>query len=161
MRKSTTILLASAILLLVTVPARSNAENPTPYQGTVVTKTSHGYQALVDRLIGAVRANKMGVVARASATIGAKSLGLTIAGNQVVMVYHPKFAVRMLKASVAAGIEAPIRFYITENDDGTATLTYRKPSSVFAPYENAELDAMAVELDVIFERIAADAIGDP
>ena len=73
------------------------------------------------------------------------------------MVYHPKFAVRMLKAFVPAGIEAPIWYYITENADGTATLTYRKPSSVFAPYENSELDAMAIELDEIFARIAADA----
>jgi len=75
------------------------------------------------------------------------------------MVFHPKYAVRMLKASVAAGIEAPLRFYITENDDGTATLTYRKPSSVFAPYDNADLDAMALELDAIFASIAAAATG--
>ena len=75
----------------------------------------------------------------------------------VVMVFHPRFAVRMLEASVPAGIEAPLRFYITENADGTTTLTYREPSSVFAPYDNADLDAMAKELDAIFARIAADA----
>ena len=45
----------------------------------------------------------------------------------------------------------------TENADGTTTLTYREPSSVFAPYDNAEIDAMAKELDAIFARIAADA----
>jgi uncharacterized protein (DUF302 family) len=101
----------------------------------------------------------MGLVARASATLGAKKLGITIPGNMVVMVYHPKFAVRMLDASVAAGIEAPIRYYITENSDGTATLTYRTPSSVFRPYEHPELDEMAKELDVIFEKIAGDAVG--
>ena len=101
----------------------------------------------------------MGVVARASATNGARNLGITIAGNQVVMVFHPKYAVRMLEASVAAGIEAPLRYYVTENDDGAATLTYRTPSSIFAPYENADLDAMALELDGIFANIAAAAIG--
>jgi uncharacterized protein (DUF302 family) len=66
----------------------------------------------------------MGLVARASATMGAKSIGKTIPGNMVVMVYRPDFAIRMLKASVPAGIEAPIRFYITENPaTGSATLT--------------------------------------
>ena len=88
---------------------------------------------------------------------GARKIGVTIPGNMVVMVFHPKFAVRMLQASVPAGIEAPSRFYITENADGTTTLTYREPSSVFAPYDSAELDKMAKELDVIFARIAADA----
>lgn len=76
----------------------------------------------------------------------------------VIGVYHPRFAVRMLKASVPAGIEAPIRFYITENADKTATLTYRTPSSLFAPYGSADLDTMARELDGIFAAIAKDAV---
>jgi uncharacterized protein (DUF302 family) len=112
---------------------------------------------MVKKLPEAVAKNKMGVVAKASATLGAKKIGVTIPGNMVVMVFHPKFAVRMLDASVPAGIEAPLRFYITENADGTTTLTYREPSSVFAPYGSAKLDQMAKELDVIFARIAADA----
>jgi uncharacterized protein (DUF302 family) len=77
----------------------------------------------------------------------------------VVGVYRNDFAVRMLEASVPAGIEAPIRFYMTENPDGTASLTYRMPSAVFAPYESADLDAMAAELDEIWQRIVADTIG--
>ncbi len=133
------------------------ADNATPLPGTHVIKTGHSYSAMVEKLPKAVARNKMGVVARASATLGAKKIGVTIPGNMVVMVFHPKFAVRMLKASVPAGIEAPLRFYITENSDGTTTLTYRDPSSVFAPYGSAKLDKMAKELDVIFARIASDA----
>lgn len=152
--------LAFATLLLCVLPAMASADNPTPFPGTVVISTAHGYETLVERLLAAVRANDMGVVARASATAGAKSLGVTIPGNQVVMVFHPRFAVRMLKASVPAGIEAPLRYYVTENEDGTATLTYRKPTSVFSPYENAELDAMAHELDEIFARIATETAGN-
>ncbi len=144
---------------LALAPAGVTADNPTPYPGTRVMKTAHSYGTLVQRLEDAIKENKMGIVARASATLGAKSIGVTIPGNMVVMVYHPKYAVRMLKASVPAGIEAPIRYYITEDADGTATLTYRTPSSVFNPYENAELDQMAKELDGIFERIAEDAVG--
>jgi uncharacterized protein (DUF302 family) len=113
---------------------------------------------MVKSLTAAIKANKMGLVAKASATVGAKRIGKTIPGNMVIMVYRPDFAVRMLEASVPAGIEAPIRFYITEDPaSGTATLTYRTPSSVFNPYKNAALDKMAAELDAIFAKIAADA----
>ena len=150
---------ATVLIFLAALPFSTFAHNPTPYPGTKVIKTAHSYDALVQRLNDAVSNNKMGVVARASATVGAKKIGVTIPGNMVVMVYHPKYAVRMLNASVPAGIEAPIRYYITENDDGTATLTYRTPSSVFNPYQNAELDEMAKELDVIFDKIASDAVG--
>ena len=92
------------------------------------------------------------MVRRAQRT-GAEGRGIKIAGNIVLGVYRNDFAVRMLAASVPAGIEAPLRFYITENADGSATLTWRRPSAVFAPYESAELDAMATELDVIWAAI--------
>jgi uncharacterized protein (DUF302 family) len=153
-------ILALALLInLAMVPVNAAADNPTPYPGTRVVKTPHSYGELVQRLEEAVRNNKMGIVARASATLGAKKIGVTIPGNMVIMVYHPKYAVRMLDASGPAGIEAPIRYYITENADGTATLTYRTPSSVFNPYGNAQLDQMARELDGIFERIADETVG--
>lgn len=151
------ILLAVATLFYGTGPAFSG--NPAPYPGTRIIETEQSYAGLVDRLNKAVRGNKMGIVARASATLGAKSIGVQIPGNMVIMVYRPDFAVRMLKASVPAGIEAPLRFYVTEDpESGKATLTYRTPSSVFGPYGNAELDVMAKELDGIFARIAADAV---
>ena len=143
------------LVFLAAQPATSWGDLP----GWSATKTPHAYNTLIERLNAAVKANKMGLVTRASATLGAKSLGKTIPGNMVVGVYRPDFAVRMLEASVPAGIEAPIRFYITENPDGTATLSYKKPSTVFAPYSDGgeELKDMAQELDALFAKIAAEA----
>lgn len=150
----------AVLATLLILPARAVlADVATPYPGTKVIKTGMTYAALVDKLQGAIKKNKMGIVARASATLGAKSIGVTIPGNMVIMVFRPDFAVRMLKASVPAGIEAPIRFYVTEGVNGKATLTYRKPSSVFAPYKNADLNKMAGELDAIFARIEKDTLG--
>lgn len=147
-----------ALCLLTAGPAAAQTAGTYPFDETKIFKTELGYKELVASLDAAIKANKMGVVARASATVGAKSIGVTIPGNMVVMVFRPDFAVRMLKASVPAGFEAPIRFYITEGSDGKATLAYRTPSSVFAPYKSNTLDKMAKELDVIFARIAAAAI---
>jgi len=136
------------------------ADNPMPFPGTKIVKTSHPYKTLTKRVGKAIAKQKMGLVNSASATIGAKRvLGKVIPGNMVLGVFHPRFAVRMLEASVPAGIEAPLRIYITENPDNTATITYRTPTSIFAPYENAKLDAMAKELDMIFAAIVKDAAG--
>jgi len=123
-----------------------------------VTPTKHGFKALVKRLDAAIAKHKMFAVTRASASIGASRREVKIKGNMIVGVYRNDFAVRMLAASVPAGIEAPIRFYITENADGSASLAYRKPSVVFAPYKGgAKLKALAAELDTIFADIARDA----
>ena len=135
-----------------------------PRPGWIILPSGHSYATLVERVNTAARNNKIGVVTRASATVGAaKVLDRKIPGNMVVGLYHPRFAVRMLEASVAAGIEAPIRVYITENPDGTATLSYRKPSAVFAPYMDeggAALGDLADELDALFDRLAREAAGD-
>lgn len=130
------------------------------YPGVVEIATPHDFDTLWDRLEAAIEANDMLLVARASASRGAAGRGVTIPGNGVVEVFRNDFAVRMLEASTPAGFEAPIRFYLTDDGDGTTTLTYRLPSAVFAPYGSDALDAMAAdELDPIFAAIAADAAG--
>ncbi len=149
------IFLVCCLGLLLALPAR--AENPAPYSGMRSIDTIQPFAAYVGRLKAAVRANRMGIVAHACATCGAKAIGVTIPGNQVVMIFHPRFAVRMLKASIAAGIEAPLRLYLTENADGTARLTYRLPSHTFGAYQVPALDAMAKDLDRVVANIVADA----
>lgn len=119
--------------------------------------TRHAFGELVQRLEAAVERHGMAVVAAASASRGAAARGVKIAGNAVVMVFRNDYAVRMLAASIPAGIEAPLRYYVTENADGTATLAWRTPSSVFAPYGSPALDDMARELDAVFEQIGRDA----
>lgn len=151
--------LASFLILLFALNASPALAE---MSGWKVMKTQHSYAELVASLEKAIADNKMGLVTRASATVGAKQmLQKDIPGNMVIGVYRPDFAVRMLEASVPAGIEAPIRFYITENADGTADLSYKTPSAVFAPYEDGgeALKTMAAELDAIFARIAAAAVG--
>ncbi len=153
-------LIVGAIMLMASGVAPLDAfeagDFPTP--GYRVIVTPHGFDALVKRLEAAVKSNGMFVVTRASASKGAAGRGIAIPGNMVIGVYRNDFAVRMLEASVPAGIEAPLIFYVTENAGGAASLSYRAPSAVFAPYGSAALDQMAGELDVLFAKIAADAV---
>lgn len=149
------LVLFSLFIVLMAMPVR--AENATPYSGTKIVDTGQPFDAFVKKLTAAIAANKMGLVGNACATCGAKNIGVTIPGNRVMMIFNPHFAVRMLKASEASGIEAPIRLYITEQPNGTARLTYRLPSHVFGAYKVPALDEMGKELDVIFARIVSQA----
>ena len=146
-------------LLLCALWMSSLAQAETPPRGTLTIPSKHSFDVLVSRVEKAVADHKMGLVAQASASRGAVARGIKIPGNAVLMVFHNDFAVRMLKASVPAGIEAPLRIYVTENPDGSASLTYREPSSVFAPYGSPALDEIAKELDAVFRNIVRDAAG--
>ncbi|MEP3347636.1 MAG: DUF302 domain-containing protein [Litoreibacter sp.] len=130
-------------------------------EGWVVVETSKSYDQLVSDVKASVKANKMGVVTQAGPTGAARSRGITIPGNRVIGVFNNVYAVRVLGLSTAAMIEAPIRIYVTETDAG-ATLSYKTPSFVFAPYmEEAgpDLGVAAQELDVVFKAIADAAAG--
>ena len=126
---------------------------------TVKVETRVGFEELVKRVKEAVKDNGLIVVYAACASCAAKGRGIDIAGNAVVGAFNNVFAVRMLEASVEAGIEAPLEFYVTGNADGTASLSYRLPSAVFAAYESAELKTMTAELDEIWLAIVEDATG--
>ena len=154
-------LLIGFIFLMSFANGPSLSDSMTARDGWQVVPTGKGYQTLVDDLKASIKAQKMLLVTQASASAGAKGRGLTIPGNRVMGVYRNDYAIRMLEASVAAGIEAPIRFYVTENSDGTATLSWKTPSFVFAPYmkEGGEkLGDLAAELDGVFQTIADTAV---
>lgn len=145
--------------LLLAAGSLAHADSPAPYPGTQTVSSQHSFEKVLQRLEHAIGDNKMGLVAQASASKGAAARGVNIPGNTVLMVFRNDYAVRMLEASVPAGIEAPLRLYVTENADGTASVTYRTPSATFAPYGSGKLDALARELDPVFAKIVTDAAG--
>ncbi len=148
--------------LLVVWGATAQAEMA-EREGWVVLPTTKPYEALIGDVKTAVKANKFGVVTQAGPTKAAKSRGIDIPGNRVIGVFNNKYAVRILGLSTAAMIEAPIRLYVTENADGSSTLSYKTPSMVFEPYmEEAgeDLSLAAEELDAAFNTIAQQAVAN-
>jgi len=131
-----------------------------PREGWNVVETEKSYDDLIDGVRDAAKSNRMGVVTQAGPTGAARNRGITIPGNRVIGLFNNVYAVRILNLSTAAMIEAPIRMYVTENADGTATLSYKEPATVFAPYMDeagADLATAASELDVIFTAIVNSA----
>ena len=152
--------LAAGMALAICLPAHAEIA---PHDGWVVIDTALPFDGLVEAVKTSVAAHEMNVVTEAGPTAAAAKLGVTLPGNRVIGVFHARFAIRILPLSTAAMIEAPIRFYITEDADGTSTLAWKQPSHVFAPYagEGGEaLAAVATELDAVFAAIGAAATAD-
>ncbi len=70
--------------------------------------SSQPFEVIIKRLEKSITDNKMGLVAQASASRGAATRDIKIPGNMVLMVFRNDYAVRMLNASIPAGIEAPL-----------------------------------------------------
>ena len=116
---------------------------------------------LLEALREAVEAEGMFIVTEAGPTEAAANRGVVIPGNRVIGVFRNDYAVEILRLSVPARVEAPIRFYVTENEDGSATLSWKTSSHVLAPYLEEGGDALAEighELDAVFDAIAHRAV---
>ena len=150
----------AAALLTVLLAATQPAGAQDPMAGRETIATNHDFDTMWDRLEAAIEDNQMLLLYRASASRGAATRGIEIPGNAVYGVYRNDFAVRMLEASVPAGIEAPLIFYLTERPDAGTDLTWRRPSHVFGAYGNVELDQLGADLDPIFASIAEQATAE-
>ena len=76
-------ILLSAVLSLGLVGPATLAKNDTPYPGTHVIATKQSFEALWANLEKAIKANRMGIVARASASRGAAGRGRCLEPNGV------------------------------------------------------------------------------
>jgi uncharacterized protein (DUF302 family) len=129
-----------------------------PLPGSVVTPTSLAFDVLLQRLQEAVRASGLDLIAAPSASHNAAARGIPLPGNAVLLVFNNALAVRLLHASVPAGYEAPMRLYVTESADRTASVSYRLPSALLAPYGSPALAALGHELDALFDQVVARAV---
>lgn len=152
-------------LLLVTlallISQSASAEKPViwPQDGWNVINTDKSYATLVDDLRLAIVEADMLIVTEASPTAAAAERGETIPGNRVIGVFRNDYAVEIIRQSVPAMIEAPLRFYVTEDSPNASTLSWKTPSTLLMPYdqENIDLENIANELDILFQRIASNA----
>lgn len=137
------------------------AMSPLPSAGqdgriTAVSRTP--FARVATALERAIADEKVALVCHANAQQGAQARGVSIKGNQVLMVFRNDLAVRLIEADPSAAFEAPMLIYVYENADDTATVTYVPPSVLLAPYRHPDVRAIGVELDPIFKRIVDQAL---
>ena len=144
--------------LFVTAGALGAGAGVAQTAGYRIVKTPIPFADLEKRLGAAVEANGMRIVNRASASEGAAGRNVKIPGDAVIGVFRNDFAVRMLAANLDAGIEAPVRFHLVEEPDGTSSIRYMTPGTVFGRYDGAAIKQVGAELDLMFEKIVSDIL---
>jgi uncharacterized protein (DUF302 family) len=107
-----------------------------------------------EKLIAAIAAYPMGLVAHANGQANCAKKGIDVPADQVLEVFRPDYAARVWAAEKAAGIDIPLRIHLYEAD-GHTWAAYRTASETFKPYANPQLDVLGSELDVIFNQLLA------
>ena len=120
------LLVATALAVRgLAVPGLARAEK-------VTIVSSRPFAQVVDALEKSIARHGLTLVCHANAQRGAAARGVAIKGNQVLMIFRNDLAGRF---------EVPIRVYLYENPDGTATVSYIRPTSIFALYRHPRVQA--------------------
>ena len=71
---------------------------------------------------------------------------------------NPLFAIQMTQHDIRAGLYAPLRVLLYEDERGKTCVEYDKPSSQFGQFNNTKVTEVAKMLDQKLERLVAEAI---
>lgn len=107
-----------------------------------------------EKLIAAIAAYPMGLVAHANGQANCAKKGIVVPADQVLEVFRPDYAVKVWAAEKTAGIDIPLRIHLYEAD-GRTWIAHRPASEIFHPYINPQLDVLGSELDAIFNQLLA------
>jgi uncharacterized protein (DUF302 family) len=74
------------------------------------------------------------------------------------VVGNPLFALRMTQHEIRAGLYAPLRVLIYENEEGKTCLEYDRPSSLFGQFNDDRVAPVAAMLDRKLEALVGAAV---
>ena len=72
---------------------------------------------------------------------------------------NPLTASKMTRHQLAAGLYAPLRVVLYEDQEGRSVFEYDRPSSLFGQFGDQQVDEVARGLDVALERALRQALG--
>lgn len=136
----------------VTIPSQKSFESVRTALESLVPRLDDGVLVLL-RYGKAERARRELEKAPTLSIFGFRDHGglLKIHGLQRKAIQYdignPLTAARMTKHQLSAALYAPIRTLLRESVEGGVAFEYDRPVSVFGQFKNAEVDAVADELD--------------
>ena len=136
----------------VTIPSHKSFESVRTALESLVPRLDDGVLVLL-RYGEAERAHQELEQASTLSIFGFRDHGalLKIHGLQRKAIQYdignPLTASRMTKHELSAALYAPIRILLRENVEGGVAFEYDRPVSVFGQFKNADVDAVADELD--------------
>jgi uncharacterized protein (DUF302 family) len=124
----------------------------------LLTRTSSSTVAeTVQRLIEALERRRITVFSRIDHAEGARSVGLELADEVVVIFGNPQAGTPLMQAAPSVGIELPLRMLVWD-DHGTTTIAYHDPHALAARYGLEATETLEAMLQLL-ETLAHEASG--
>ncbi|WP_158807293.1 DUF302 domain-containing protein [Beijerinckia sp. L45] len=95
--------------------------------GLKTVPSHHGPKATMDRLVAAVTAKGMTVLARIDHAAAAEHVGLALRPTEVLIFGAPKAGTPLMQAVQTMGLDLPLKALVWEDAAGKTWITYNDP----------------------------------
>ena len=117
--------------------------------------SAYGFDETLQRLIKAIEAAGMTVLARIDHAAGARQIGLTMPATVVVLYGHPRGGTPIMQAAPHAALDLPLRALVREVEVGKVMVAYHPIAELLR--RDGAPDDMAKRLEpaqkLLFEAI--------
>jgi len=128
--------------------------------GLTCLRSRHGVSETMDRLVAAVVAKGMTIVARIDHSAGAAEAGLALRPTALLIFGHARNGTPLMQAAQTAGIDLPLKMLAWEDDDATVWLGFNEPAWIAERHGLAPDTLSAVQaIHAALARIGHEAAG--
>jgi uncharacterized protein (DUF302 family) len=123
----------------------------------LIVRTSTGsVSETIERLLAALEQRSITVFARIDHAEGARSVGLALPDETVLVFGSPRAGTPLMQADATVGIELPLKILVWD-DDGTTTLGYHDPTELAAAYELGSAAGVLEQMQRLLAALVAEA----
>jgi uncharacterized protein (DUF302 family) len=127
---------------------------------TLITTTSpHSVSATIDRLLGALATRGIQVFARADHAAGARTAGLELPDEEVVIFGDPRVGTVLMQSDPQIGYELPLRVLVWDAQ-GQTIIGYRLPTELSLDYEVSDQITVLERMTQLLAQLVAESAAD-
>lgn len=124
----------------------------------VVKRSAWGYEATAKRLTEAIEERGITVFARIDHAAGARSVGLELADEQVLIFGSPQAGTPLMQSDPRIGIELPLRMLLwREGND--VLVGYQDPRKLSGAFDVGEHQGTLEQMAALLAQLADEATG--
>ncbi len=128
--------------------------------GLVTIESRFDPQATMDRLVAAVTARGMAVLARIDHAKAAAEAGLALRPTEVLVFGNPKAGTPLMQAVQTIGIDLPLKALVWKDGEGVTRLSYNEPLWLAARHDDVKgHEAVLAAMTSALASVAAEAAG--
>jgi uncharacterized protein (DUF302 family) len=127
-------------------------------EGLNIVESQFGPTETTERLLSAIAAHGMTVMARIDHAAAAAEVGMTLRPTEVVIFGNPRGGTPLMQAVQTAGIDLPLKALVWEDEAGKTWLAYNDPTWIAARH-GLEANEPAVRMAAALAGVAHEATG--